>query len=147
MSRRLPRASAWLVLVAVAALVACGTDTGPGSGQDDDTGTSVTDAPTGPAATPTLPRSDELIDPHPVTWSSWRALGPTELEFTITAGPADCYAVRPEVDETASEVRVELLVGRTPEAADRECPDIALESLVRVRLTSPLDGRDVRPLT
>lgn len=126
------------VLVAVLVLGACS----PAS----DGGTTGSDAPTTPAPAGRLEVRDDLVETQAVTWRSWRVVEPQALEFTVTAGAPDCHGVRPEVVESDSAVRVRLLVGRLPEAAERSCQAIALESVVVVPLAAPLGDRRVRPL-
>jgi len=133
-------ASAGLMLGAVVALVGCSL------GRDDG-GTTATNAPTTPGAASTLSVVEDLVDAQVVTWRSWRAVEETMLEFSVTAGPVNCYGAHTKVVESDSEVRVQLQVGRLPEAADRQCPAIALESVVPVRLATPLGARQVKPLT
>lgn len=147
MTLRPPRCSALLMLGAVVVLVACGAEGGATSPGRDDAGSTATRAPSTPVAPTTLSVRDELVDAQVVTWRTWRAVDATTLEFTVTAGAADCYGAQPEVVESDTEVRVRLRVGRLPEAADRECPAVALESVVPVRLDTPLGGRRVEPLT
>ncbi len=149
MTPKLPRASAGLMLGGVFFLVVCiagGCSTSPGSGGPS-ADTTATAAPSTPTAPTKLSVRDDLVDAHAVNWRSWRAVNDTTLEFTVTAGPADCYGAQPEVVESDTEVRVRLRIGRLPEAADRECAAIALESVVPVRLASPLGTRRVEPLT
>jgi hypothetical protein len=145
MMRRPPRCSALLVLGAVVVLGACGADTGAGSPGGDDADTTATAAPTAPGTPGRLPVQEELVDGQDVPWRSWRAVDDTTLEFTVTAGTPDCHGVWPDVVESDTEVRVRLRVGRLPGAADRECPAIALESVVPVRLAAPLGERRVAP--
>jgi hypothetical protein len=147
MTRRPPRYSAWLMLGAVVVLVGCGAEGGSTSSGRDDADTTATLAPTSPVAATRLSVRDDLVDAQVVRWRSWRAVDDTTLEFTVTAGAADCYAAQPEVVESDAEVRVRLHVGRLPERADRECQAIALESVVPVRLATPLGTRRVEPLT
>jgi hypothetical protein len=139
MIRRPPRYSAWLMLGAVV-LAACGF--GP-----DDTDTSGAGAPSAPVPAHRLSVREDLVDAQVVAWRSWRVVDDTTLEFTVTAGTPDCYAAQPRVVESETEVRVRLRVGRLPEAADRDCPAIALESVVPVKLAAPLGARSVEPLT
>jgi hypothetical protein len=140
MNRRPPRHSAWLILGAVVVLVACG----PGA---DDSDSTATGAPSSPVAVPTLSVRDDLVHAQVVPWRSWRAVDDTTLEFTVTAGPADCYGAQPKVVESDTAVKVRVRVGRLPEAADRACAAIALESVVPVRLAKPVGDRRVEPLT
>lgn len=140
------RHPAWLLLGAVVLLGACGGE--------DDASSPLRDGADSTAAAPTptpveatrLSVRDDLVDAQVVPWRSWRAVDDTTLELVVTAGPADCYAAQPEVVETDTEVRVRVRVGRVPEAADRECPAIALESIVPARLAAPLGARRVEPL-
>lgn len=139
MSSRPPRHSALLMLGAVVVLGACGAQGGAtSSGRDD---TTANEAPSTPVDSTTLSVRDVLVDAQVVPWRSWRAVDATTLEFTVTAGDAECYAAQPEVVESDTEVMVRLRVGRLPEAADRECQAIALESVVPVRLAEPLGAR------
>jgi hypothetical protein len=135
------------MLGAVVVLAACGAEGGATSTGRDDADTTATRAPTTPAAAPRLSVRDDLVDAQVVTWLSWRAVDDTTLEFTVTAGTADCYGAQPDVAESDTVVRVRLRVGRLPEAADRECRAIALASVVPVRLATPLGARQVEPLT
>lgn len=140
MTPRPPRASAWLMFGAVIVLAACN----PGLGDAD---TTSTEAPSTPVAATRLQVRTDLVDAQVVPWRSWRVVADTTLEFTVTAGAANCYGAHPEVVESDTEVKVRLRVGRLPEAADRECPPIALESVVPARLAAPLGGRRVEPLS
>jgi hypothetical protein len=94
---------------------------------------------------PTLSVRSDLTDSTVVPWRSWRLVEATTLEFTLSTGPTDCYGAYPEVVETDTTVRVRLSVGRIPDAADRECAAIAIESVVPVRLAAPLAARRVEP--
>ncbi|MGL5929389.1 MAG: hypothetical protein ACRCY8_10660 [Dermatophilaceae bacterium] len=134
MTRRPLRLAAVLVVGAVV-LVAC-TDGGTSSGRP---------APT-PDAPTRLEVRDDLVDPQFTPWRSWRAVDETMLELTVTTGPTDCYGADPEIVENDTVVRIQVRVGRVPEAADRPCPAIAIESVVPVRLDAPLAGRQVEPL-
>ena len=140
MTTRPPRHMAWLMFGAVVVMVGCGPS-------GNDAATTATDAPATPAPATTLAVRDDLVDPQVVTWRSWRVLNDTTLEFTVTAGSADCYAAHADVVESDTTVRVRLQVGRIPEAADRECPAIAHQSIVPVPLAAPLGSRPVEPLT
>lgn len=139
--RRPPRLAALLLVGAVVALSACGSADRPG--RDDTTATRATDAPSSPGV---LPVRDDLVDPQVVPWRAWRAVDDRTLEVTVTAGPADCYGAEPEVVESEAAVRIRVRVGRLPEAAGKECPAIALESVVPVRLAAPLGTRQVEHL-
>ncbi|MDG4771816.1 hypothetical protein [Solwaraspora sp. WMMD792] len=143
LTRRPPRLTAVLLVGAVVALSACGPAAEPGDDGDGTTATRAPDAATSPGA---LPVRDDLVDPQVVAWRSWRAVDDRTLEFTVTAGPADCYGAEPQVQESETAVRVQIRVGRLPEAADEECPAIALESAVLVRLAAPLGDREVEQL-
>ena len=143
-----PRLAALLLVGTVAALSACGSDDAgapaAGSGRDDTTATLATDAPTTPGV---LAVREDLVDPQVVPWRTWRAADDRTLEVTVTAGPTDCYGAEPEVDESDAAVRIRVRVGRLPEAAAKECPAVALESAVAVRLAAPLGTRQVEHLT
>ncbi|MFY1650977.1 hypothetical protein ACN27J_08775 [Solwaraspora sp. WMMB762] len=143
LTRRPPRLTAVLLVGAVVALSACGSAAEPGDDGDGTTATRAPDAATSPGA---LPVRDDLVDPQVVAWRRWRAVDDRTLEFTVTAGPADCYGAEPQVQESETAVRVQIRVGRLPEAADEECPAIALESAVLVRLAAPLGDREVEQL-
>jgi hypothetical protein len=142
-TRRSPRLTALLVVETIVALSACGSVTG--SGGDDDT--SATRAPNASSSPGALTVRDDLVNPQVVPWRSWRAVGNQTLEVTVTAGPADCYGAAPEVVESEAAVRVRVRVGLLPEAAGKECPAIALASVVPVRLAAPLGTREVEHLT
>jgi hypothetical protein len=141
-TRRSPRLAALLVVEAIVALSACGSATG--SGDDDTTATRAPNASSSPG---TLTVRDDLVNPQVVPWRTWRAVGNQTLEVTVTAGPADCYGAAPEVVESEAAVRVRVRVGLLPEAAGKECPAIALASVVPVRLAAPLGTREVEHLT
>jgi hypothetical protein len=144
--RRSPRLAALLLVGAVVALSACGSDgSAAGSGPDDDT--TATRAPSAPSSLGPLPVRDDLVDPQVVPWRTWRAADDRTLEVTVTAGPTDCYGAEPEVVESGVAVRVRVRVGLLPQAAGKECPAIALESVVPVRLAAPLGTRKVEHLT
>lgn len=138
MTARTTRRAGWLLIGPLTLLLACSPV--------EDADTTSTAAPTGPVAAGTLPVRDELIDPQPVEWRSWRAAEGTVVEFVVTAGPAACFGAQAEVVETETEVRVGLRVGRLPEAADRECPAVTLESVVPVALAADLGARQIQPL-
>jgi hypothetical protein len=138
MTARTTRCAAWLLIVPLTLLLGCS----PG----EDAGTTSTEAPSGSVAPGALPVRDELIDPQPVEWRSWRAAEDKVVEFVVTAGPAACFGAQAEVVETETEVRVELRVGRLPEAADRACPAVTLESVVPVALAADLGDRQIQPL-
>ncbi|MFV2086827.1 hypothetical protein [Micromonospora sp. LOL_021] len=142
LTRRPPRLTAVLLVGAVVALSACGPAAEPG----DDDGTTATQAPDASTSPGALPVRDDLVDPQVVAWRTWRAVDDRTLEFTVTAGPADCYGAEPQVQESETAVRVQIRVGRLPEAVDQECPAIALESAVLVRLAAPLGDREVEQL-
>lgn len=127
------------------ALSACGSSAEPGGGGND--GTTATPAPTGSVSPGALPVRDDLVDPQVVHWRAWRVVDDQMIEFTLTAGPPACYGAEPEVAESETAVRVRIRVGLLPEAADQECPAIAVESVVLVRLPAPLGGRTVDYLT
>lgn len=132
--------AAWLLAV-VAALSACGSAAESGSD------TSGVRAPTGLTRPEALPTRSDLIDAQVVQWRDWRSVDDRTLEVTVTAGPADCYGAEPEVTESETAVRLRIRVGLLPEAAGKECPAIAKESVVPVRLTSALGNRKVEPLS
>jgi hypothetical protein len=138
---RPPLPLAACLLVVVAALSACGSATEPGSD------TSGVPAPTGPTRPGVLPTRSDLVGAQVVQWRDWRSVDDRTIEVTVTAGPADCYGAEPEVTESETAVRVRIRVGLLPEAADKDCPAIAKESVVPVRLTSALGDRKVEPLS
>ena len=138
MTRRSLRSPAWLVVGAVVVLTACS----PILGGDPDPDPS---APPTPSSSLLL--RDDLVDPQVVPWNSWRVVGDSTLEFTVTAGDRTCYGADPEVVETETAVRVRLRVGWLPEAEGRDCDAIALESVVAVPLAEALGERDVEPLS
>lgn len=142
LTRRSPRLAALLLVGATAALSACGSTAG--SGRDDTTATQAPNAPSSPGA---LPVRDDLVNPQVVPWRTWRAVDDQTLEVTVTAGPIDCYGAEPEVVESEATVRIRVRVGMLPQAAGKECPAIALESVVPVRLAAPLGARKVEHLT
>jgi hypothetical protein len=145
--RRSPRLAALLLVGAVVALSACGSDgSAAGSGRDDDD-TTATRAPSAPSSPGVLPVRADLVDPQVVPWRTWRAADDRTLEVTVTAGPTNCYGAEPEVVESEAAVRVRVRVGLLPQAAGKECPAIALESVVPVRLAAPLGTRKVEHLT
>jgi hypothetical protein len=144
--RRSPRPAALLLVGAIVALSACGSDgSAAGSGRDDDT--TATQAPDAPSSPGALPVRDDLVDPQVVPWRTWRAADSRTLEVTVTAGSTDCYGAEPEVVESEAAVRVRVRVGLLPQAVGKECPAIALESVVPVRLAAPLGTRKVEHLT
>src|SRR3954449_6986590 len=140
MTPRWPRVSAWLLIAPVLVLVGCGL------GRDDGDSTPSGAAST-PGGAPTLAVRADLVDAQVVTWRSWHEVEKALLEFKVSAGPASCYGAASKVVESATEVRVQLRVGRLPEASERECAAIAIESIVPVRLAAPLGARRVEPLT
>lgn len=143
LTRRPSRLAAVLLAGAVVTLSACGTAAEPGS-DDDTTATRAPHAAPSPGA---LPVRDDLVDPQVVVWRTWRAVDDRTLEVTVTAGPAGCYGAEPEVAESEAAVRVRVRVGLLPDAAGKECPAIAVESVVPVRLAAPLGTRKVEHLT
>jgi hypothetical protein len=142
-TRRSPRLAALLLVEVVVALSACGS--AAESGSDDDT--TATQAPHASSSPPALPVRDDLVNPRVVPWRTWRAAADRTIEVTVTAGPTDCYGAEPEVVETEATVRIRVRVGLLPQAAAEECPAIALESVVPVRLAAPLGTRRVEHLT
>lgn len=143
LTRRSPRLTALLLVAAIAALSACGSTAEPGS-DDDTTATRAPDASSSPGM---LPVREDLVDPQVVAWRTWRAVDDRTLEVTVTAGPTDCYGADPEVAESEAAVRIRVRVGLLPQAAGKECPAIAVESVVLVRLAAPLGTRNVENLT
>lgn len=143
LTRRSPRLAALLLAGAIVALSACGS--AAKSGSDDDT--TGTEAPNASSSPGTLPVRDDLVNPRVVPWRTWRAVDDRTLEVTVTAGPTNCYGAEPEVVESEAAVRVRVRVGMLPDAAGKECPAIALESVVPVRLAAPLGTREVEHLT
>lgn len=143
LTRRPPRPAAWLLVGVVVAVSACGSVADAGS--DDDT--TATRAPKTSSRPEALPIRDDLVNPQVVPWLTWRAVDNRTLEVTVSAGPIDCYGANPEVAESESAVGVRVRVGRLPQAAEKECPAIALESAVLVRLATPLGARKVEHLT
>ena len=125
----------------VAASSACGSAAEPGSD------TSGVRAPTGSTPPEELPTRNDLIDAQVVPWRDWRSVDDRTLEVTVTAGPADCYGAEPDVTESETAVRIRIRVGLLPEAAGKECPAIAEEWVIPVRLASALGDRKVEPLT
>jgi len=143
LTRRSPRSAALLLVGVVVALSACGSTAESGS-DDDTTGTQAPNASSSPGA---LPVRDDLVNLQVVPWRTWRAVDNRTLEVIVTAGPTDCYGAEPEVVESEAAVRVRVRVGLQPHAAGKECPAIALESVVPVRLAAPLGTRKVEHLT
>jgi hypothetical protein len=143
LTRRSPRPAALLLVGVMVALSACGSAADPGS--DDDT--TAAPAPTSSSTPGTLRVRHDLVNPQVVPWRTWRAVDNRTLEVTVTAGPTDCYGAEPEVAESEAAVRVRVRVGLLPDAAGKECPAIALESVVPVRLAAPLGTRKVEHLT
>ncbi|HYP46930.1 MAG TPA: hypothetical protein VEQ66_17255 [Propionibacteriaceae bacterium] len=139
MTRRAPRSSAWLMVGALVVLTACSPIF------DGDR------KPDSPSSPPTPSRSlsvrNDLIDPQVIPWRSWRVVGGATLEFTVTAGDSRCYGAETKVVETETAVRVRLRVGWLPEAKERDCDAIALESVVVVPLAKALGKRKVEPLS
>lgn len=141
LTRRPPRSTALLLVGVVVALGACGGVAEFGS--DDTTGTQAPNAASTPGE---LSIRDDLVNPQIVPWRTWRAVDDRTLELTVTAGPTDCYGAEPEVAESEAAVRVRVRVGLLPQAVGQECPAIALESVVLVRLAAPLGTRKVEHL-
>ncbi|MEV4280845.1 hypothetical protein [Actinoplanes xinjiangensis] len=138
---RPPLPLAACLLAVVAALSACGSAAEPGSD------TSGVRAPTGATRPGVLSTRSDLVDAQVVQWREWRSVDDRTIEVTVTAGPADCYGAEPEVTESETAVRVRIRVGLLPEAVDKDCPAIAKESVVPVRLASALGDRKVEPLS
>ncbi|MEV0728152.1 hypothetical protein [Polymorphospora sp. NPDC050346] len=143
LTRRSPRLAALLLVGAVIALSACGSAAEPGT--DDDT--TAPQAPNASSSPGALPVRNDLVDPQVVPWHTWRAVDDRTLEVSVTAGPTDCYGAEPEVAESEAAVRVRVRVGLLPQAAEKECSAIALESVVLVQLAAPLGTRKVEHLT
>jgi hypothetical protein len=142
MIRRSPRLAALLLVGATIGVSACGSSAEPG-GDDGTTASHALSASSSPRA---LPVRDDLIDPQVVPWRTWRAVDDWTLELTVTAGLADCYGAEPEVAESETAVHLRVRVGLLPSAAGKECPAIAVESVVLVRLAAPLGTRKVAHL-
>ncbi|MEU4679096.1 hypothetical protein [Micromonospora sp. NPDC023737] len=142
-TRQSPRLAVLLLVGVMVALSACG----PAAESSSDDDTTATPAPNASPSPGTLPVRNDLVNPQVVPWRTWRAVDNRTLEVTVTAGPIDCYGAEPEVAESEAAVRVRVRVGLLPDAAGKECPAIAQESVVLVRLAAPLDTRKVEHLT
>jgi hypothetical protein len=134
---RILRLAAAITLAGVAA-AACSTN----AGADPGPGSTATHPQQGGSAAPqTMTSRDDLVALHPATWDAWHLVDPSTVEVTFLAGPADCEGVKVTTDETAGQVTIGLQIGSLPTSG--ECRAIALTTTTRVRLSRPLDSREV----
>lgn len=85
---------------------------------------------------------DDLINPQPLAWDTWRAIDDTTIELSFTSGSASCLGVHADVGESPDAVDINLSEGEIP-GAPAECPAILEFATVRVTLASPLGERAV----
>ncbi|WP_205635440.1 hypothetical protein [Actinomyces gaoshouyii] len=85
---------------------------------------------------------DDLINPLPQAWDTWRAVDETTIELGFSSGPATCMAVHADVGESPDAVDINLSVGSFP-GAPAQCPAILETATVRVTLAAPLGDRAV----
>lgn len=85
---------------------------------------------------------DDLVNPLPQAWDTWRAVDETTIELGFSSGPATCLGVHADVGESPDAVDINLSVGSLP-GAPAQCPAILEIATVRVTLAAPLGDRIV----
>lgn len=142
----------------LAVLAACTTSNEPDDATlaPEETGPETTGRPPapGPGATeePEPPESGlpqeyaelvaDMVGESSVGWEDYEVISETELRFLSTSGNQACYGQRYQVEETAEEVAVAVIVGTRPDGA-QICTQEAIFIAVPVELGDPLGERDV----
>ena len=85
---------------------------------------------------------DEMVHERSAGWEDYEVVSETELRFLATSGNQACYGQRYQVEETAEEVAVAIIVGNRPDGAEI-CTQEAIFIAVPVELEEPLEDRDV----
>ncbi|WP_017178453.1 hypothetical protein [Actinomyces timonensis] len=85
---------------------------------------------------------DDLINPQPLAWDTWRAIDDTTIELGFSGGSSTCMGVHVDVGESPDAVDINLTEGTIP-GAPAECPAILEIATVRVTLASALGSRTV----
>ncbi len=153
------RRSLILSLLVCTILGACGAPSdiagsSPGGGSQPSSGSGTApDTPVtgGGGAAPGGKAKPERVEPRPgmagvmpLAWEKVKARGPRALDVFFWSGVEPCYVLdRVEVKETPGKVEITLFQGHDPQDEDTACIEIAVRKVVRVKLDSPLDGRDV----
>ncbi len=85
------------------------------------------------------------LNPRKIPWTSATpSADGTSLTLVWWSGVAPCTVLdRVEVEEAAKRVTVTIYEGRDPHFPDTACIEIAVEKTTTVRLSAPLDGREV----
>lgn len=142
----------------VAVLLACANGAEePAADGDPSPGSPGTEAPDPTSApTPTeeaeapeidMPTEDaeiieDMIHESSAGWEDYDVDSATLLRFLATSGNQACYGQRYQVEETAEEVAVAIIVGNRPDGAE-VCTQEAIFIAVPVELEEPLGDRDV----
>ena len=146
--------------VSLAVVLACANGAEESGSDDDlipeDSGTETPEPTSDPSPGPTdeaetpeidMPEEhaeivEEMVQERSVAWEDYEVLSETELRFSTTSGNQACYGQRYQVEETADEVAVAIIVGNRP---DREeiCTQEAIFIAVPVELEQPLGNREV----
>lgn len=85
---------------------------------------------------------EDMIHESSAGWEDYDVASETLLRFVATSGNQACYGQRYQVEETAEEVAVAIIVGNRPDGAEI-CTQEAIFIAVPVELEDPLGDRDV----
>lgn len=86
---------------------------------------------------------EPLVGAERVRLSGWEDVGDDALRLRFTAGTPECFGAAVDVEESVSEVRVDVRVGSLEPMASADCIAIAAASYVDVELDSPIGDREV----
>src|SRR5690606_1472202 len=133
-----------LISVVAAVCLAAGCSSG-GSTTPDGTATPLPLDPVFELSGSALSTGEALVGADPVALRGWELLGDDGalLRLHLMAGTAECFGAEVDVEESESEVRVDVRVGTLESMASADCVAVAGASHVDVELASPIDDRDV----
>ena len=93
----------------------------------------------------TLVSREDLVDPQPVVWHSWRLVDPSTIEVAFFSGVPECQGVHVDLRQTDQAVTINLSVGRLPHIpSSANCIEVALAAVTLIRLDRELGDREVR---
>lgn len=120
---------------------------GPASAQPPEAPVAVPETPPG---TPAMMFADDpaIVHAYPTRPQFWsRVADERMVRLHFSTGTPECYGVSATVQESATDVVVDLRTGTLPGAVDRACIAIAVFGAVDVPLAQPLGNRRVLSLT
>lgn len=84
-----------------------------------------------------------IVDPHPLTFTSWTRLGDNMIGVNFQTGNPECFGVDATVTESDTAVSVALRSGTRADAVGKMCTMNAVFGTMEITLKSPLGNRQV----